>query len=193
MGPEFGAERHRSETRQVEVAGWNPAGPASATCDRRVGPTCGDMARSSSSKTPPVSVLIQISHPSGFAGERAGHACPGPPGGNAANVLEGFPVSPTLSWTCYLHRDSSQPRLRGPEPQAACDAITRGHPGVRQRTRIRPKRSTYTSGPRCIGRGFGPLSPPNAVASCGRSSVGRASRCQREGRGFEPRWPLHIP
>ena len=27
---------------------------------------------------------------------------------------------------------------------------------------------------------------------CGNSSVDRASRCQREGRGFEPRFPLHF-
>ena len=28
--------------------------------------------------------------------------------------------------------------------------------------------------------------------SCGNSSVDRASPCQGEGRGFEPRFPLHI-
>ena len=30
------------------------------------------------------------------------------------------------------------------------------------------------------------------VATCGSSSVGRASRCQREGRGFESRLPLLL-
>src|SRR5262245_25558412 len=29
-------------------------------------------------------------------------------------------------------------------------------------------------------------------ATCGNSSVDRASRCQREGRGFESRFPLSV-
>ena len=30
------------------------------------------------------------------------------------------------------------------------------------------------------------------TAPCGRSSIGRASPCQGEGRGFETRRPLHM-
>jgi hypothetical protein len=34
---------------------------------------------------------------------------------------------------------------------------------------------------------------PFIMSSCGRSSIGRASPCQGEGRGFETRRPLQIP
>ncbi len=30
------------------------------------------------------------------------------------------------------------------------------------------------------------------IKTCGRSSIGRASPCQGEGRGFETRRPLHF-
>ena len=39
------------------------------------------------------------------------------------------------------------------------------------------------------GKGF---NSPKAISRCGSSSVGRASAFQAEGRGFDPRFPLHF-
>lgn len=75
------------------------------------------------------------------------------------------------------------PQPSRPPPSRPRRPIPRSHPSAAR------CRSSHVRPP--VPRPRARRLPPPLPASCGSSSVGRASAFQAEGRGFEPRLPLH--